>query len=75
MPELKTSQDWFDDALSVNGYHLTKILDPIGWDIKNYQYSWYEEEISLKEFLRRCEISTCEWRTKNINLVGISFNV
>ena len=66
--ELKTSQDWFNDAVVINGHHLNKVLEPDGWDRKNYQYSWYEEKISFREFIRRCEISTCVWRPKNISL-------
>ena len=35
-----------------------------GWDRKNYQYSWFEEKISLSEFEKRLMKSTCLRRTK-----------
>ena len=34
------------------------VLDPDGWDRKNYDYSWNIEEISLREYVKRLFIST-----------------
>ncbi len=36
------------------------ILDPDGWDRSNWGYSWFEEEITLEEFVRRLGISTAK---------------
>jgi len=49
--ELKTSEEWYQE------YPL-QIIDPDGWDRKNFQYSWYEEKITFKEFDRRAMAST-----------------
>ena len=35
-----------------------KILDPDGWDRLNYDYSFYEELITEKEFIKRVLNST-----------------
>lgn len=35
------------------------VLDPDGWDRKNYQFSWYEELITEEEYQRRLMMSTC----------------
>lgn len=34
------------------------VLDPDGWDRLNFEYSWYEEEITLDEFNKRVFSST-----------------
>jgi hypothetical protein len=34
------------------------IYDPDGWDRSNYQYSFYEEEITKEEFNKRLAYST-----------------
>lgn len=51
-PELKTSSEWYIE-------YPIQILDPDGWDRKNFQYSWYEELITFQEFDRRAMASTC----------------
>ena len=51
MEELKTSAEW------VKGYNV-HILDPDGWDRKNYNYSFNEEKITRKEFEKRLIFST-----------------
>jgi alpha-amylase/alpha-mannosidase (GH57 family) len=51
--DLKTSEEW------QSKYPHVKILDPDGWDRKNYQYSWYEELITREEFEKRMMMSTC----------------
>lgn len=52
-PIKKTSEEWqsiFPDP---------KVLDPDGWDRKNYDYSWKEEKITLEEYETRRSLSTC----------------
>ena len=34
------------------------ILDPDGWDRNNFDYSWFEEKITWKEFIKRSLISS-----------------
>lgn len=53
-PDRRTSQEW------QTIFPGTKILDPDGWDRKNYQFSWYEELITLDEYQKRRMISTCK---------------
>jgi len=53
--EKKTSKEWYD--LASKEYKL-KILDPDGWDRLNYDYSFYEELITEKEFIKRVLNST-----------------
>jgi len=52
--ELKTSEQWVKEKGS-------KILDPDGWDRKNFQFSFYEELISEQEFTHRLLHSTSLW--------------
>lgn len=40
-------------------YPYPKVLDPDGWDRKNYDYSWNEELITLEEYNIRVSNSTC----------------
>jgi hypothetical protein len=52
--EVKTSEEWqnlFPEAI---------VLNPDGWDRKNYHYSWYEEKITFTEYNRRLSQSTCK---------------
>ena len=35
------------------------IMDPDGWDRGNWDYSWFEEEITENEFMMRVFRSTC----------------
>lgn len=51
--ELKTSNEW--QIL----YPEIRVLDPDGWDRKNWDFSWYEELISLEEYEKRRMWSTC----------------
>jgi len=51
MNKLKTSEAWQKDCV------LT-VLDPDGWDRKNFEYSWYEEQITREEFEIRLINST-----------------
>lgn len=50
--ELKTSDEW----QKLNPHKI--VLDPDGWNRANYQFSWYEEKISLEEYQRRVMYST-----------------
>lgn len=50
---LKTSEQWYEKYKD----KLT-ILDPDGWDRKNYNYSWFEELITEREFNHRASCST-----------------
>ena len=51
--EAQTSEEW----QSIFPY--PKVLDPDGWDRKNYDYSWKEEKITLEEYEARRSQSTC----------------
>lgn len=52
--ERKTSDEW------LKSYPELTILDPDGWDRKNYDYSFYLEEITKEEFDNRVCYSTCQ---------------
>lgn len=47
----KTSSEWAKDC-------EFDILDPDGWNRRNFQYSFYEELITKEEFNRRLFSST-----------------
>jgi hypothetical protein len=59
--EYKTSKEW--QIL----HPEIKVLDPDGWDRRNFQYSWYEETISFKEYQYRLMGSTCEGAIGKLN--------
>lgn len=48
---LHTSEFW-------SKYYPYRIMDPDGWDRSNYNYSWYEEQITWEEFKSRAGQST-----------------
>lgn len=50
--EVKSSEEWQKQ------FPNTKVLDPDGWDRKNYQYSWFKEKITLTEYNSRLNRST-----------------
>ena len=52
----KTSQEWQEENMK------TIVLDPDGWDRTNYQYSWFEEQITLEEYNSRVFQSTCMFK-------------
>ena len=56
MKETKTSEQWTQIKQFVDA-NIT-ISDPDGWDRKNFQYSFYEEQITYEEFLNRLYRST-----------------
>ena len=35
-----------------------KVLDPDGWDRKNFDYSWFKQEITEEEYDQRVSRST-----------------
>jgi hypothetical protein len=52
MPEpLRTSEDWAAMLGAV-------VVDPDGWDRRNFVYSWHEEKITRAEFDKRYLAST-----------------
>ncbi len=52
----KTSEQW-----QLENPNPT-VLDPDGWDRKNFQYSWYEEEITFEEYNKRLFSSTVQMK-------------
>lgn len=61
--EVKTSEQWEkEDKSSVI------VLDPDGWDRSNYQYSYYEELITLEEYNMRKMMSTCKFPSGYFNI-------
>ncbi len=57
---LKTSEEWYKGYTERTGI---TILDPDGWDRKNYEFSWYRELLTQEEFAGRVMFSTVR-RTK-----------
>ena len=55
MPELKTSEEWQKEFAD-----QYRVLDPDGWDRRNYEYSWGKELITREEFEARAAMSTLE---------------
>lgn len=59
----KTSDEWYKELYPTGEF---VIYDPDGWDRQNYNYSYYEELITLKEFMNRVLYSTCVHIPKKI---------
>lgn len=55
--EKKTSEVWLEE-LNNSGDDYIIVYDPDGWDRQNYQFSFYEEEITETEFTNRLGSST-----------------
>ena len=53
--ELKTSDEWQKEFLH------PRVLDPDGWDRKNFVHSWYTEKLSYPEYYDKVIRSTCEF--------------
>ena len=53
--KLLTSEDWSKQLAAG-----VEILDPDGWDRKNWDYSWCLEKITKREFERRFAHSTVQ---------------
>lgn len=51
--KLKTSKEWVEDCKD-----FVTILDPDGWDRKNYDFSFNQELITKEEFKQRVTYST-----------------
>lgn len=49
--DFRTSEEW-------NKVYKKAVLDPDGWDRSHFNYSWFEEKISEKEFTSRLLQST-----------------
>ena len=52
----KTSAQWH--SLLETKYRGSYVMDPDGWDRKNYDYSFYQEQITEEEFWKRFFRST-----------------
>lgn len=55
MYDKHTSEEWQQI------YPNPKVIDPDGWDRKNYVYSWHQELIDEKEYHLRVMRSTCRY--------------
>lgn len=55
----KVSSEWIKE------YNI-KILDPDGWDRKNYDYSFNKEKITKEEFERRLVRSTIQGMIRGV---------
>lgn len=64
--ETKTSSEW-EKFINAN-YGKLHVLDPDGWDRKNFDYSWYEEQITIEEFMYRLGSSTIQADLSILNL-------
>lgn len=53
----KTSAEWIN-------YFNYEILNPDGWDRKNFDYSWNKEKITMTEFKKRLSFSTVRQKFK-----------
>ena len=51
--EMLTSDVWAKELEAV-------VIDPDGWDRRNFKFSWYEEKITRAEFDRRFSRSTAD---------------
>ena len=56
--KILTSQEWQELHPDI------VVMDPDGWDRKNYQFSWYEEQITEGEYFIRRLSSTCKFNVK-----------
>lgn len=56
----KTSADWQEEAKGL------RVMDPDGWNRKNYQFSFYQEKITRFEFMNRVLRSTCTWTNMDV---------
>ena len=66
MEDLKTSSEWY--PLIPQEFKF-KLLDPDGWDRRNWDWSWNQEKITKDEFKMRLARSTisCPIEFFNIN--------
>lgn len=59
----KTSQYW--QELLTDPLEIT-IMDADGWDRRNYDYSYNQEEITAREFKKRLCLSTCMFPIRSL---------
>lgn len=55
-------------------YPAIRVLDPDGWNRQNYQFSWFEEYITLEEYKDRVMGSTCMTELSKIKNFDASKN-
>lgn len=60
-----TSDQWHTYINNSTKYHATKIIHPAGWDIRNFQFEWYEEKVSREVYDERLSRSKIEVREKS----------
>lgn len=53
-PTQQTSEYWS----KTEDFQRYQVLDPDGWDRKNFQFSWFEELVTKEEFQKRLFEST-----------------
>ena len=56
---LRTSEEWYDEMY---GDGEIEILDALGWDKRDFSYSWYHERISEQEFNMRILLSEINYK-------------
>lgn len=61
--EFKTSEEWQEQFK-----HLIYVMDPDGWDRKNFDNSWYKEKITKDEFFSRVCSSTCRFNVSPVEI-------
>lgn len=54
--DMKTSQEWYEEVPKEYGLI---IMDPDGWNRRNYEFSFNEELITKQHFIMRVMHSTC----------------
>lgn len=50
---LKTSEEWQAIHSGIT------VVDPDGWDRRNFEFSWRQERITEREYLLRRALSSC----------------
>ena len=60
-PPRRPSSIWYELVSIPKG---VEILDPDGWDRKNFNYSWYKECITEQEYEQRVAVSTLSMRAR-----------
>jgi hypothetical protein len=65
MTDLKTSAEWH--VALEKKYPGSYVMDPDGWDRRDYNYSFYEEDITQEEFLNRFTQSTVAMSREFLN--------
>jgi hypothetical protein len=63
----KTTKDWLDEINKDMHLSVDVNTSPCGWDLDNFNYSFHEEEITLKEFKERLKKSIVECNIVDID--------